>query len=142
MRQTKYTQDMLKFGMKDFKPIKTPMGTNGHLDIETGGISIDKKLYEYMIGSLLCLSASRLTLCFQFVCVKIFQDGPKECHLRVVKKILRYLVHTPNFGHEYPMGSNFDLVGYSDVDYVECKVDGKRISGTCQFLGRSLVSWA
>jgi hypothetical protein len=31
--QTKYTQDILsKFGMKDAKPIKTPMGTNVHLD--------------------------------------------------------------------------------------------------------------
>jgi hypothetical protein len=34
--QTKYTQDLLnKFGMKDAKPIKTPMGTNGHLDLYT-----------------------------------------------------------------------------------------------------------
>jgi hypothetical protein len=32
--QTKYTQDILnKFGMKDAKPIKTPMGTIGHLDL-------------------------------------------------------------------------------------------------------------
>ena len=31
LSQTKYTQDILsKFGMKDAKPIKTPMGTNGH----------------------------------------------------------------------------------------------------------------
>jgi hypothetical protein len=38
--QTKYTQDILtKFGMKDAKPIKTPMGTNGHLDLDTGGKS-------------------------------------------------------------------------------------------------------
>jgi hypothetical protein len=35
--QTKYIQDILtKFGMKDAKPIKTPMGTNGHLDHDTG----------------------------------------------------------------------------------------------------------
>jgi hypothetical protein len=34
--QTKYIQDILnKFGMKDAKPIKTPMGTNGHLDLDT-----------------------------------------------------------------------------------------------------------
>jgi hypothetical protein len=32
--QTKYTQDLLKrFGMKDAKPAKTPMGTDGHLDL-------------------------------------------------------------------------------------------------------------
>jgi hypothetical protein len=32
--QTKYTQYLLKrFGMKDAKPTKTPMGTDGHLDL-------------------------------------------------------------------------------------------------------------
>jgi hypothetical protein len=52
--QTKYTQDILtKFGMKDAKPIKTPMGTNGHLDLDTGGKSVDQKVYRSMIGSLL-----------------------------------------------------------------------------------------
>jgi hypothetical protein len=58
--QTKYTQDILtKFGMKDGKPIKTPMGTNGHLDLDTGGKSVDQKVYRSMIGSLLYLCASR-----------------------------------------------------------------------------------
>jgi hypothetical protein len=28
-----------------------------------------------------------------------FQANPKECHLMVVKRIFRYLVHTPNLGH-------------------------------------------
>ena len=49
--QTKYTQDILtKFGMKDAKPIKTPMGTNGHLDLDTGGKSVDQKVYRSMIN--------------------------------------------------------------------------------------------
>jgi hypothetical protein len=59
----------------------------------------------------------------------------------VVRRILRYLVHTPNFGLWYPKSSKFDLLGYSDFDYAGCKVDQKSTSGTCQFLGRSLVSW-
>jgi hypothetical protein len=34
--ETKYIQDILKkFGMKNAKPIKTPMGTNGPLDLDT-----------------------------------------------------------------------------------------------------------
>jgi hypothetical protein len=58
--QTKYIQDILtKFGMKDAKPTKTPMGTNGHLDLDTGGKSVDQKEYRSMIGSLLYLCASR-----------------------------------------------------------------------------------
>jgi hypothetical protein len=36
--QSKYIQDILKkFGMKNAKPIKIPMGTNGHLDLDTRG---------------------------------------------------------------------------------------------------------
>jgi hypothetical protein len=71
-----------------------------------------------------------------------FQANPKEIDLRSVKRIMRYLVYTPKFGLWYPKGSTFDLIGYSDVDYAECKIDRKSTLGTCQFLGRSLVSWA
>jgi hypothetical protein len=71
-----------------------------------------------------------------------FQADPKEVHLRVVKRILRYLVHTPKFGIWYPNGSTFDLIGFSDADWAGCKIDRNSTSETCQFLGRSLVSWA
>jgi hypothetical protein len=71
-----------------------------------------------------------------------FQADPKEVHLRAMKRIMRYLVYTPKFGLWYPKGSTFDLIGYSDADWVGCKIDKKSTSGTCQFLGRSLVSWA
>jgi hypothetical protein len=39
-------------------------------------------------------------------------------------------------------GSTFDLIGYSDADWAGCEIDRKSTSGTYQFLGRSLVSWA
>jgi hypothetical protein len=40
--QTKYTHDILKkFSIDKAKPIKTPMGTNGHLDLDLGGTSVD-----------------------------------------------------------------------------------------------------
>jgi hypothetical protein len=55
---------------------------------------------------------------------------------------MRYLVYTPKFGLWYPKGSTFDLIRYSDANYAGCKIDRKSTSGTCQFLGRSLVSWA
>jgi hypothetical protein len=143
--QTKYIQDidiLSKFGMKDAKPIKTPMGTNGHLDLDTGGKSVDQKVYRSMIGSLLYLGASRLDIMLSVCMCARFQADPKEVHLRVVKRILRYLVHTPKFGLWYPKGSTFDLIGYSDADWAGCKIDRKSSSGTSQFLGRSLVSWA
>jgi hypothetical protein len=71
-----------------------------------------------------------------------FQADPNEVHLRAMKRILRYLVYTPKFGLWYPRGSTFDLIGCSDADWVGCKINRKSTSRTCQFLGRSLVSWA
>jgi hypothetical protein len=139
--QTKYTQDLIKrFGMKDAKPAKTPMGTDGHLDLNKGGKCVDQKAYRSMIGSLLYHCASRPDIMLSVCMCARFQPDPKECHLVAVKRILRYLVSMPCFGIWYPKGSTFDLIGYSDSDYAECKVDKKSTSGMCQFLRRSLVS--
>jgi hypothetical protein len=141
--QTKYIQDILKkFGMKNGKPIKTPMGTNGHLDLDTGGKSVDQKVYRSMIGSLIYLCASRPDIMLSVCMCARFHANTKEVHLRAVKIIMRYLVYSPKFGLWYPKGSTFDLIGYSNADYAGCKIDRKSTSETCQFLGRSLVSWA
>jgi hypothetical protein len=75
------------------------------------------------------------------MCAK-FQSDPKECHLAVIKRILRYLVSTPCFRIWYPKGCTFDLIRYLDSDYVGCEIDRKIASRTCQFLGKSLVSWS
>jgi hypothetical protein len=130
--QTKYIHDILKkFGMKDGTPIKTPMGTNGHLDLDTGGKSVYQKVYQSMIGSLLYLCASRSDIMLSVCMCARFQANPKEVHLRAVKRIMRYLVYTPKFGLWYPKGSTFDLIGYSDADWAGCKIDRKSTSGTC-----------
>jgi hypothetical protein len=48
--------------MNNAKSIKTPMGTNGHLDLDMGGTSVEQKVYHSMIGSLLYLCASSLDI--------------------------------------------------------------------------------
>jgi hypothetical protein len=139
----KYTQDILKkFGMKDAKPIKTPIDINGHLNLDTGGNLVYQKVCQSVIGSLFYLRASILDIMLSICMFAKFQADPTECHLRAVKRILRYLVYNPSFGLGYPRGFAFDIFGYSDVDYARYKVDRKSTSGTCHFLGRSLVFWA
>jgi hypothetical protein len=52
--QTKYTHDILKkFSMDKEKLIKTPMGTNWHLDLDMDEKSVDQKVYHFIIRSLL-----------------------------------------------------------------------------------------
>jgi hypothetical protein len=141
--QMKYTCDILKkLDMEKAKSIKTSMGTNGHLDLDLGGTSVDQKVYYSMIRSLLYLCTSRpdfmLSVC---MCAK-FQAAPKDCYLMMIKRIMRYLILTPNLVLWYPKGSRFELLGYSDADYARCKVERKSTSRICQFFGRSLVSWS
>jgi hypothetical protein len=97
--QSKYVNDLLKiFGMDNSKSIRTPMATNAHLDLDEGGNLVDLKLYSSMIDSLLYLTVSRSDIMFSVcMCVR-FQASPKECHMMAVKRILRYLRQTSNFG--------------------------------------------
>jgi hypothetical protein len=141
--QIKYTYDIFKkFGMDKAKPIKTPMSINGRLDLDMGEKSVDQKVYRSIIGSLFYLSASMSDIMLSVCMCARFQAAPKEYHMRTVKRIMRYLVLTSNLGLWYPKGFHFNLIGYFDTDYARCKVDRKSTSGTCQFLGRSLVSWS
>jgi hypothetical protein len=141
--QTKYTHDILKkFDMDKANLIKTPMGTNGHVDLDVGGKSVDQKVYRSMNGLLLYLCASMPDIILSVCMCARFQTAPKECLLRAVKRIMRYLVLTLYLGLWYPKGAHFELIDYSDADYTGCKVDRKSTSGTCQFLGRFLVCWS
>jgi hypothetical protein len=71
MCQTKYIQDILKkFGMKNAKPIMTPMGTNGHLDLDTGGKYVDQKVYRSMMVLYSIYVFHDRILCFPYACVQ------------------------------------------------------------------------
>ena len=81
-----------------------------------------------MIGSLLYLTASRPDIVFSVGLCARFQSNLKESHLKAIKRILRYLKHTPDLSLWYPKGYNFDLVGYADADYAGFLVDRKSTS--------------
>jgi hypothetical protein len=143
MHQGKYTKDMLKkFDMDEAKPLSTPISTTMALDEDKEGEAVDQKEYQSMIGSLLYLTAMRPNIQFVVCLCTRFQSSPHTSHRQAIKRILRYLHFTPEFGLWFSASSSLSLYRYSDVDYVGCRVERKSTSGTCQFLGFSLVSWS
>ena len=46
-----------------------------------------------------------------------YQSQPKETHLKAVKRIIRYVKHTSDYGLFYPKLDSFDLISYCDADY-------------------------
>ena len=53
-----------------------------------------------------------------------------------------YLLGTINLGLFYPKWTTFALIEFSDFNFTGCKINRKSTSGSCQFLGQSLVSWS
>ncbi|XP_059638597.1 secreted RxLR effector protein 161-like [Cornus florida] len=112
------------------------------LNKDEKGKEVDIKKYRGMIGSLLYLTTSRPDIMFSVCLCARFQSCPKESHLNAVKRIFKYLNGTINLGLWYPRHTSFELVGFTDADFADCKVNRKSTSGACHFIGQSLVSWS
>ena len=54
------------------------MPSNGHLDLDERGKTVDQTIYRSMIGSLLYLTTSRLDIMFSVCICARFQANPKE----------------------------------------------------------------
>lgn len=140
--QEKYCKEMLKkFSMDSASQMATPMSATIKICKDENGKSIDEKLYRSMIGSLLYITASRPDIMFAVCLCARYQSNPKISHLNAVKRIFKYLKGTTNLGLWYPKNQPFELNCYSDSDFAGDQVDRKSTSGTCHFLGMSLVSW-
>eukprot|EP00253_Pinus_taeda_P030659 PITA_30659 len=140
--QTKYLKDVLeKYGMEDCAPMSTPMTTNCKLIKDDDSPLVDATHYRSMIGALLYLTATRPDIMQAVEMVGIFQSAPKQSHLLAVKRILRYLKGTFDFGLWYPKSSTLTVTAYTDVDCARSIDDPKSTSGNVFFLGDCLVSW-
>jgi len=120
---------------------RTPAATHLKLTKDESGIFVDQSMYRSMIGSLLYLTASRPYITFAVgVCAR-YQVEPKTSHLTQVKRIVKYINSTSDYGILYSHSGNSTLMGYCDADWAGSADGRKSISGGCLFLGNNLISW-
>ena len=88
-----------------------------------------------MIGSLIYLTANGPDIMFAtYLCAR-FQSSPREFHLNAIKRIFKYLSGSLYLELWYPRSSSFDLISYSNADFIDSLLDRKSTSGTYQVLG-------
>jgi len=140
--QSKYVKNIVKkFGLDNASHKRTPAATHLKLSKDENGVVVDQSLYRSMIGSLLYLKTSRPDITFVVgVCAR-YQEEPKMSHLIQVKRILKYINGTTDYGILYSHSENSRLIGYCDVDWAGSADDRKSTSRGCFFLGNNLVSW-
>ncbi|CAM8948430.1 unnamed protein product [Rhodiola kirilowii] len=140
--QSKYAKTLIKkFDLAKASHKRTPAATHLKITKDDAGVNVDQTLYRSMIGSLLYLTASRPDISYAVgVCAR-YQSEPKESHLLQVKRIIKYVCGTVEFGIWYTNDTNPHLVGFCDADWAGNAEDRKSTSGGCFFLGNNLVSW-
>ena len=69
-------------------------------------------------------------------------EKPSQEHLNGVKRVIRYVKGTIDYGLLYKKGeSNSELIGYSDSDFAGDVGDRKSTSGHIFLLGGMAISW-
>jgi hypothetical protein len=135
---------LVRFNMLGCNPAETPMETNTKLCLDENGEVVNSTLYKQMVGSLRYLCNSRPDLFFAVGVVSRFVDTPKKSHMTAVKRILRYVQGTLEYGILFPSNNNNvvnQLVGFSDSDWCGDQVDRRSTSGYIFKFLNAPISW-
>lgn len=89
-----------------YRLAETPMDPNLLIDQNEETISIDKGMYQRLMGKLSYLSYTRSNIVYSVSIVSQYMNNPSERHLGAVNKILRYLQGTPCHGMLIKKSSN------------------------------------
>ncbi|CAJ2667154.1 unnamed protein product [Trifolium pratense] len=145
IHQRKYASDILKrFNMMDCNPANTPMETASNLNADDEGKSVNSTHYKQMVGSLRYACNSRPDICHSVGIVSRFMQSPKLSHMQAVKRILRYLQGTIDYGVLYTKTDENQkkLVGYCDFDWSGDKVERRSTMGYIFTLFNCPISWS
>ena len=114
--------------------VNTPMECGLKLSKEDGERKIDPTKFRSLIGSLRYLTCTRLDIQFSVGLVSRFMENPSEEHMKVAKRILRYLKGTLDYGIFYTSSKEACLKGYCDSDYAGDIDDRKSTAGFIIFM--------
>jgi hypothetical protein len=135
--QYKYTKSLMgELGTKGAKKKRTPKVIDSKLAKEQE-LPIEVNQYRSMIGSLVYLTATRPDIAFAVRNCARHRANPNLSHLIQVKRILRYINGTSDYGLLYVHDHNVKLTGYYNRDE-----NVERIARNCSFLGENLISWS
>nr|GEZ59996.1 ribonuclease H-like domain-containing protein [Tanacetum cinerariifolium] len=101
------------------KPSRTPVDTESKLG-DCGTPVVDPTLYRSLAGSLQYLTFTRpdITYAVQQVC--LYMHDSREPHFSALKRILRYVQGTLDYGLQLFSSTTDSLIAYSNADWAGC----------------------
>ena len=101
------------------------MATGHKLSKNDESAKVNQTIYRSMIEKLKYVVHSKPDIELAVGIVARFSANPRENHLMVVKRIMRYLKGIDEFGLYYKRSDKFELNAYTDVDW-EGKIDDRK----------------
>ena len=142
--QPKYVETVLaKFGMSECRPVATPMDSNASFDkCSDEDERFDVSTYQKAIGCLTYLATNtRPDISAAVGILSRFMSDPGAVHWVGVKRILRYLQGTHDYGLKFSGREQDVLVGFSDSDWAGDIITRRSTSGYIFQFGQSTISW-
>lgn len=135
-----------RFGMEDSHSVTTPMENSNHLvPAAEDNLFENPSLYRAAIGSLMYAAiGTRPDLAFAVQKLAQFSHAPSNEHWKAIKRVLRYVKGTLDFGITYSGTENASIIaeGFSDADWASDRMDRKSISGYVFILGGGAIAWS
>ena len=100
----------------------------------------DPTAYRSLAGALQYLTFTRPDLIYAVQQVCLHMHDPRESHLAALKRLLRYVRGTIDFGLVLHRSPSAELVVYTDADWAGCPDTRRSTSGYAVCLGANLVS--
>ena len=143
LSQEKYAQDIItKFGMKNAKPVITPVVPDNARTAKSSTKPVDKKEYMSMVGSLIYLAViTRPDIAFAVSKVGQAMADPKPEDVVAVKRIMCYIIKEPALSLHYQRRTGVTLIGYSDSDWAGDTETRKSTMGYVFTLAGAAISW-
>ncbi|XP_074351764.1 secreted RxLR effector protein 161-like [Apium graveolens] len=128
--------------MSQCKATKYPMDPKDQLNKDELGTPVDSTRYKSMVGGLRYLVHTRPDIAYGVGMVSRFMERPTERHQNTVKRVLRYIKGTLEYGLVYTKdGGNNELTSFSDSDLGGHLDDRKSTGGVVFYLNESIITW-
>ncbi|XP_060969494.1 uncharacterized mitochondrial protein AtMg00810-like [Cannabis sativa] len=142
LSQAKCIRDLLhKAKMDEAKPSNTPMVSGLKLSAYGSSLVDNPHMYKSIVRVLQYLVITRLEISFSVNKVCQLMANPLQSHWHVVKRILRYLSGTIDYGIHLIKLDHLDLTAFCDADWATDLDDKCSNSGFTIFFGCNLIAW-
>ncbi|GJR79004.1 ribonuclease H-like domain-containing protein [Tanacetum coccineum] len=135
LSQSKFAEEILERAhMQNGNPCRTPVDTKSKLGSDGDPIS-NPTLYRSLAGALQYLTFTRPDLSYVVQQVCLYMHDPRDPLFTALKRILRYVRGTLDYGLQLHVSSTTQLSAYTDVDWAGCPVTLSRSSAEAEYRG-------